>query len=189
VRGRRVFSFARPVLNTAIGLSRVFPRCVRVFVFVCLRHVPTRIGVALRYIVFRSLATECGDCVAVFEGAYLYNIHCARLGSNVSIHPMCYIDAAGGLTIGSDVSIAHASTIMTTEHDYSTPGVPIREAPVKPAPVTVGSNVWIGAAVRILAGVKIGDNVVVGAGSVVTKDVPANSVAVGVPAKVIKSLE
>ena len=53
-------------------------------------------------------------------------------------------------------------------------------------PVTIGNNVWIGGSVTILAGVTIGDNCTIGAGSVVTRDIPANSVAVGNPARVVK---
>lgn len=56
-------------------------------------------------------------------------------------------------------------------------------------PVTIGNNVWIGGGVQILPGVTIGDNVTIGAGSVVVKDIPANSVAVGNPARVVKKLE
>ena len=58
-----------------------------------------------------------------------------------------------------------------------------------PAPVKIGNNVWIGAHATILAGVTIGDNAVVAAGAVVTKDVPVNVVVGGVPAKIIKTIE
>lgn len=57
------------------------------------------------------------------------------------------------------------------------------------SPVNIGNDVWIGANVVILPGVTIGNNVVIGAGAVVTKDIPDNSLAVGVPARVIKSIE
>ncbi len=56
-------------------------------------------------------------------------------------------------------------------------------------PITVGSDVWIGGNVSILGGAKIGSNVVIAAGAVVTKDIPANSVVGGVPARVIRTLE
>jgi acetyltransferase-like isoleucine patch superfamily enzyme len=125
----------------------------------------------------------------VFEGVYLRHTERLRLGDHVSIHPMSYLDADGGLEIGSDVSIAHGTTIMTTEHDYAFSGGTMRDAPVKPSAVKIGSDVWLGAGVKILAGVNIGDHVVVGAGAVVTKDIPSNSIAVGVPARVVKSLD
>jgi acetyltransferase-like isoleucine patch superfamily enzyme len=102
---------------------------------------------------------------------------------------MSYLDADGGLEIGSDVSIAHGTTIMTTEHDYEFSGGTMRDVPVKPAAVKIGNDVWIGAGVKILAGVNIGDHVVVGAGAVVTRDIPSDSIAVGVPARVVKSLD
>jgi len=111
-----------------------------------------------------------------------------KIGSNVSLHPMCYVEGYGGLTIGSDVSIAHSTTIMTTEHDFSDTHQLIKDTPVLTDSVSIGHNVWIGAGVRILAGVTIGNNVVIGAGSVVTKDIPSNALAVGVPAQVIKRI-
>ena len=58
-----------------------------------------------------------------------------------------------------------------------------------PAPVVIGKNVWLGASVTVVPGVTIGDNAVIAAGAVVTKDVPANTIAAGVPAKVIRELD
>ena len=57
-----------------------------------------------------------------------------------------------------------------------------------PAPIHIGKNVWLGANVTVLGGVTIGDNVVIAAGAVVTRDVPANTVAAGVPARVVRTL-
>jgi acetyltransferase-like isoleucine patch superfamily enzyme len=134
------------------------------------------------------LAMKCGDNVAVFEGVYLFQLETLSIGNNVSIHQMCYLSAAGGIFIGDDVAIAHATTIMSTEHNYSDLLLPIREAGCQAATVTIGNDVWIGAGVRILAGVTIGEHVVVGAGAVVVRDLPARSVAGGVPARVIKTI-
>jgi acetyltransferase-like isoleucine patch superfamily enzyme len=153
------------------------------------RHIPTNLGVGLRYALLKRLMVACGECVAVFEGVYLYEARKLRVGNNVSIHPMCYINAGGGITIGNDVSIAHATTIMSYSHDYARPDMLIRDAPVIPAPVVIGDNVWIAAGVRIMAGVTIGEHSVVGAGAVVTKDIPPHSIAVGVPARVVKTIE
>lgn len=94
----------------------------------------------------------------------------------------CRIEIGADCLIGSDVLI--------TDNDHginlNLTGVPYREQPLTSSPVTIGKNVWIGEKVCILKGVKIGDNCVIGAGSVVTKSIPANCVAVGNPAKVIK---
>ena len=153
------------------------------------RHVPTRLGVAMRYVGLKALARTCGEVVAVFDGAYLFHLECADFGDHVSIHPMCYIDAAGGLTIGSHVSIAHGVTIMTTEHDYTREIGTIRDAPAIFRQVRIEDNVWIGAGAKVLAGVRIGGHSVVGAGAVVTSDVEPGTVVVGVPARVLRRIE
>ena len=93
---------------------------------------------------------------------------------------------ATDVTIGNDVFIGPNCGIYTAGHpiDYITRNEGIEYG----KSITIGNNVWIGGNVCILPGVKIGDNVVIGAGSVVNKDIPSNSVAVGNPCKVKKVL-
>jgi acetyltransferase-like isoleucine patch superfamily enzyme len=186
VRGRRLFAVGKPALLAASGLVALAPRGVVAFVATLARPLPTRLGIALRWVLLRRLAKRCGDCVAIHDGVYLFRMERAELGDHVSVHPMCYLDATGGLVIGNDVSIAHGVSILTTEHDYAVAGVPTRDAPVRHAPVTIGDDVWIGAGARIVAGVRIGDHAVVGAGAVVTRDVPARQVVGGVPARPLR---
>lgn len=88
--------------------------------------------------------------------------------------------------IGDNVMIGPNVDIYTVNHPLTATGR--REALAKGYPVTIGNDVWIGGKVTITPGVTIGDNVVVAAGAVVTKDVPANTLVGGVPAKVIKTL-
>jgi acetyltransferase-like isoleucine patch superfamily enzyme len=140
----------------------------------------------LRFALLGRAAGQRGDLIDIREDVYLHGVAGLRLGSRVSIHPLTYIDATGGLQIGDDVSIAHGATIMTTTHTWENPGLPIRDNPVVASSVTIGSNVWVGAGARILAGSRIGDACVIGAGAVVTGVIPPNSVAVGVPARVVK---
>jgi maltose O-acetyltransferase len=89
--------------------------------------------------------------------------------------------------IGDYVMIGPNTLIATVGHPLSP--AKRREHMSQAAPVTIGNDVWIGGSCTILPGVTIGDNVVVGAGAVVTKDVPSNSVVVGVPARVVKTIE
>jgi acetyltransferase-like isoleucine patch superfamily enzyme len=173
----------KPVLTGIAAVLGVLPGGVARTLLTLARFAPTRFGIAVRYALVRRLARRCGDCVAIHEGVYLFRLDEMEIGDNVSVHPMCYLDATGGLRIGSDVSIAHAVTILTTEHDYTRPGVAIRDAPVTRAAVAIGDDVWIGAGARILAGVRIADHAVVGAGAVVTRDVPTREVVAGVPAR------
>lgn len=90
------------------------------------------------------------------------------------------------VTIGDDCFIGPNVSIYTACH--STDPVERNSRREWALPVTIGHNVWIGGSVTILPGVTIGDNVTIGAGSVVARDIPSNSVAVGNPCKVVKSL-
>ncbi|MFK0571347.1 sugar O-acetyltransferase [Endozoicomonas sp.] len=113
---------------------------------------------------------------------YGYNI---EIGSNFyANHNLTIIDACN-VTIGDNVLIAPHVMISTSTHPID----PVeRQKTEYGAPVTIGNNVWIGGNVSILPGVTIGDNCVIGAGSVVNKDIPANNVAVGNPCRVIRTL-
>lgn len=90
------------------------------------------------------------------------------------------------VTIGDDCFIGPNVSIYTACH--STDPVERNSRQEWAKPVTIGNNVWLGGSVTILPGVIIGDNVTIGAGSVVVKDIPSNSVAAGNPCKVIKSI-
>lgn len=93
------------------------------------------------------------------------------------------------LEIGENVFLHHGTTIMT--HDFTSYAFVNRYNNFIPShgKVKIGNNVWLGENVSILKGVTIGDNVIIGYGSIVTKDIPSNSVAVGVPAKVILTFD
>jgi len=168
-----------------VRLLRPLPDSWCIGILVALRDLPGRVGLGIRWVLIKRLAAECGANVAVYTGVHLHDLDRARFGSNIKIGEMCFIGASGGLTIGGNVSIAHASTVLTEEHDYRVPGS-LRETPLIFSPVTIEPDVWIGAGVRILSGVTIGAGAAVGAGSVVTRDVPPATIAVGVPARVLK---
>lgn len=188
MRGRDLFHIGRPFLRAATVSLRLLPASICEFILLLFKYCPTRVGIAVRYVFISRLAAACGDNVAVFEGVHLFRLDKMRLGDNISVHQMCYIDGSGGLTIGSDVAIAHASTIMTTSHTYRDSGDTIRDAAITTEPVAIGNDVWLGAGVRVLAGVTIGNRVVIGAGAVVTRDVPSNVLALGVPARVVRRI-
>lgn len=106
-----------------------------------------------------------------------------KIGKNVVILNGFQCMSAGGLTIEDDTMISLNCTIATNNHDFYERNI------ITCKPVHIKRNVWIGVNVTILPGVTIGENAVVGAGAVVTKDVPDNAVVVGSPAKVIKYLD
>jgi acetyltransferase-like isoleucine patch superfamily enzyme len=96
-------------------------------------------------------------------------------------------DPSGRITIGSGVRIAPYVFIIAANHRFEDPDRPIYQQGLANAPVTIEDDVWIGARVTVTAGVTIGRGSVIGAGAVVTRDIPPYSIAVGVPAKVVKS--
>ncbi|MCM1010248.1 MAG: sugar O-acetyltransferase [Fusobacterium sp.] len=106
-----------------------------------------------------------------------------KIGKGVVLMNGFQCMSSGGLTIEDDTLISLNCTIATNNHDfYDRPVITCK-------PVHIKRNVWIGVNVTICPGVTIGENAIIGAGSVVTKDIPDNAVAVGVPAKVIKYLD
>lgn len=109
-----------------------------------------------------------------------------RVGRNVFINQNCTIYDLGGVDIGDDVLIGPNVSIITTGHPLEPSQ---RRDGVTAAPIVIERNVWIAAGATIIGGVTVGENSVVAAGAVVTKDVPPNSLVAGVPAKVIRSLE
>jgi len=123
----------------------------------------------------------------VFPDVYFDGIEGLQLGDCVSFNRGCNITASGGLIIGNDVSIAHSTTILTVEHGFADPKIPIKYQPVTFHPVTIGDNVWIGARTVILGGVSLAKGTIVAAGSVVKHSVTEeNCTIAGVPAKIVR---
>lgn len=107
------------------------------------------------------------------------------IGKKVFINAGCCFQDQGGIQIGDGTLIGHRVVIATLNHAFN----PSKRRDMLPKRVIIGKNVWIGSNATILPGVTIGDNAIIAAGAVVTKDVPSNVIVGGVPAKVIKSIE
>lgn len=106
-----------------------------------------------------------------------------RLGKNVMVMPDCLMMARGGITIDDDAMIAANVQLISNNHDLNDRVVLICK------PIHICRKAWIGAGATILPGVTVGENAVVAAAAVVTKDVPANAIVGGNPAKIIKMIE
>lgn len=139
----------------------------------------------VRALLSELTGTRVDDSVAAFPPLYSDFGKNLRLGKRVFINSGCKFQDQGGVTIGDDCLIGHNAVMATLNHELD----PTRRADMIPAPIVIGRNVWIGANCTILAGVAIGENSVVAAASVVTKDVPANTVVVGSPARVVRTLD
>ena len=135
-------------------------------------------------ILSRILAKEVQD-VAVFTPLYInYGKH-IRIGKNVFINFDCTFLALGGITIEDDVLIGPKVSLITENHPLN----PEQRKGLAAKPILIKKNAWIGANATILPDVTIGENAVVAAGAVVSKDVPDNTVVGGIPAKFIKNVQ
>ena len=110
------------------------------------------------------------------------------IGNNFSLNKYSRIVAHEKITIGNNVTIAQFVSILDHDHAYHFENENLIFNGYSTAAIEIGNNVWIGDKVAINKGVKIGNNVIIGANSVVTKDIPNNVVAVGVPARILKNL-
>ncbi len=108
------------------------------------------------------------------------------LGDRVFIGPYAVIYGQGGVEIGDRALISMHCRILSSNHGLPAPGKPIRDEPDILLPTRIGRDVWLGAGATVLGGVTVGDGCVIGAGAVVTKDLPPFSVAIGVPARVVR---
>jgi len=126
----------------------------------------------------------CGKHVKIWKGVVIHGRQSVRIGNNTGIGDYVVIWGGGGVEIGNDVLIAAHSIITSQGHDLNAELFDKSNIMKK---IVIKDNVWIGAGTIILPGVTIEENSVIGAGSVVTHNIPANSIALGTPAKVIKN--
>jgi len=131
------------------------------------------------------LFRHAGRNINVEKGAFFGSGEGVAIGDNSSLGVNAQI--LGPVTIGRDVMMGPDVIILTNQHHFERVDVPmIRQGLAEQRPVTIGDDVWIGARVIIQPGVSIGRGAVLGAGAVVTRDVPEYAIVGGVPAKVIR---
>ncbi|HDL78850.1 MAG TPA: hypothetical protein ENH09_04690 [Bacteroidetes bacterium] len=109
------------------------------------------------------------------------------LGENANFGFNCHIFAAGDVKIGKNALVAAYTYFVGGDHTANRTDIPVLFQPRTAKGVTIGDNVWFGAGVRVLDGITIGRDAIIGSNAVVTKDIPDFAIAVGVPAKVIKN--
>lgn len=123
------------------------------------------------FTLFPPFYTECGRSIWI--------------GRDVFINSGCHFQDWGGIYIGDGALIGSQVVLATINHGTR----PEERSRHLPAPIRIGRNVWIGSHATVLPGVTIGDGAIVAAGAVVTRDVPENTVAGGLPAKVLKHIQ
>lgn len=138
----------------------------------------------IREILSELFGYKVPDNFRVFSPFYTDFGRNIQVGDNVFINACCQFQDQGGIRLGDGCLIGHNVVFATLNHDLN----PERRQICIPKSIELGKNVWIGSNATILGGVKIGDNAVVAAGAVVTKDVEPNTIVGGVPARFIKKI-
>jgi acetyltransferase-like isoleucine patch superfamily enzyme len=148
------------------------------------------LGRRLEIQIARGAEVRFGRFVWIGDGS---KIRChegeVEIGEKTVIGQECTISAYRRVRIGAQCVIADRAMFIDFDHGVVEVDRPIRQQGIYMRDVEVGSNVWIGYGACILRGVSVGDNSIVGTNSVVTKDVPANAVVAGIPARVIRMRE
>lgn len=139
----------------------------------------------IRDLLSQITGSEIDKSVEVFTPLYINYGKNTKIGKNVFINFDCVFLDLGGITIEDDVLIAPKVSLLSEGHPLARND---RQSLV-PGRIHIEKNAWIGAGATILPGVTVGENAVVAAGAVVSKNVPANTLVGGVPAKAIKTIE
>ena len=129
--------------------------------------------------------SEVDDTVRVFPPFNINYGRSTRFGRDCFVNFGCTFLAIGGITVEDGAFIGPHCVLATEYH----PEDPARRHSLLTRPIVIGRNAWLGADVKVLAGVTIGENAIVAAGSVVTRDVPAGMVVAGSPARVIRPIK
>ncbi|MEN8399844.1 acyltransferase [Acinetobacter towneri] len=186
MNGRNFFSKYSRLIYILYEVYRSLPKFITIFLHGVFRG--SRIGVILRYFDLKLKSLSIGDNVYVANNCVFKNLIFFSCGQNLSIHEFCYIDAAGGVEIGNNVSIAHNCSLVSFEHTWADLKTPIKYNPTKLNSIKIGNDVWLGCGVRVLAGTVIEDRVIVAAGAVVKGTLESGYLYGGIPAKKLKKL-
>lgn len=159
--------------------------------YVIAKHLPTQpvpgwqIGYAFRRLLARGIFKRCGKNIIIKQNAYFGTGELIEIGDDSQIGHNAKI--SNDLIIGNDVIMGPDVVIWSVAHEFSRTDIPIRLQGATPAkPMVIDNDAWLGQRAIIMPGIEIGDHAIIGAASVVTKDVPAYAIVGGVPAHILR---
>lgn len=146
------------------------------------------VGTGTRIRVLNGATLEIGARTVIEPRCLIVSEGTLTIGADGFIGTGSTIVACGSIAIGSDALIAGNVTIRDQDHRTAAPDIPYRLQGFAIRPVTIGSNVWLGANVVVLKGVNIGDGAIVAASAVVSRDVAGRSIVAGIPARFVRAV-
>jgi len=145
-----------------------------------------RLFIFFKVFFLRIMGAKIGKGVFIYPGVWIIPGKNLEIGNYVDLAKDVIITTGGGVSIGDRSLIGYRTQILSTNHSIPPIGFPFPVSGDSHSQIIIGKDVWIGANCIITAGVHIEDGAVIAAGSVVTKNVPSNSIYAGVPARLIK---
>lgn len=146
----------------------------------------------MRWLIISLIRRLCSRLKAIaYDAPFIHGpVDRLNLGEQVSLGNTLFNTRSGRITVGNRVMFGHNVMVLTGKHDYTVSGVSGHRPTLEDAKrdIVIGDGAWVASGAIILGPVRIGENAVIGAGAVVTKDVPANVLAAGNPACVIKPI-
>lgn len=152
-----------------------------------LRNIPGKPTLRLRLLLLRMQGARIGTGVIIGCGTRILGADKIVLHDRVSVARDSVLDARGGLTLQFGVLIGFESIILTSTHNSSVHDIPIQDQGMYYRTTEIGRNSWLGARCIVLPGASIGDNAIIGSGSVVAKPLHSSGIFVGTPAKELRS--
>lgn len=149
------------------------------------KYIPSPVGDFIRWIVLKCFIKKL-QTMWIKDGATFWFPDRISIGKNTSVNEFVFINGYGGVSIGQDVLIGHRTSIVADSHGFENPNIEIYKQPKSAKPINIGDDVFFGCNVTVLPGVNIGSGAVIGAGSVVTSNVPSMAIVAGNPARVIR---
>jgi galactoside O-acetyltransferase len=149
------------------------------------RPIPSFAGYVVRYLVYRMLFRRLDGFCMFATGVRFSHAYGISAGRNFRVNTGTFVDGRGGLAVGANVLVGPNVAILSSDHEWTKPDVPIYLQGHRLSPTTIGDDVWIGANAVITPGVTLATGTLVGAGAVVTSDTEPYAIVAGVPARPI----